>query len=54
MAMAPIDPVDWKVFVEQPVSEVFAKLNASILLTAGLLLSGLVVSALAAGARSMP
>ncbi|MCU0923856.1 MAG: GAF domain-containing protein, partial [Burkholderiaceae bacterium] len=54
-SMAPIDPVDWNVFVEQPVSEVFAKLNASILLTAGLLLSGLVVSALAAGAlaRSM-
>jgi signal transduction histidine kinase len=54
-SMAPIDPVDWKVFVEQPVAEVYEKLNASILLTAGLLLSGLVVSALAAGAlaRSM-
>jgi signal transduction histidine kinase len=54
-SMAPIAPVDWKVFVEQPVAEVYAKLNASILLTGGLLLSGLVVSALAAGAlaRSM-
>ena len=54
-SMAPIDPVDWQVFVEQPVAEVYAKLNASILLTMGLLLSGLVVSALAAGAlaRSM-
>jgi GAF domain-containing protein/HAMP domain-containing protein len=54
-SMAPIDPVDWQVFVEQPVAEVYAKLNASILLTIGLLLSGLVVSALAAGAlaRSM-
>ena len=54
-SMAPIDPVDWQVFVEQPVAEVYAKLNDSILLTLGLLLSGLVVSALAAGAlaRSM-
>jgi signal transduction histidine kinase len=54
-SMAPIDPVDWQVFVEQPVAEVYAKLNDSILLTIGLLLSGLVVSALAAGAlaRSM-
>ncbi|HYN61224.1 MAG TPA: GAF domain-containing protein, partial [Rubrivivax sp.] len=54
-SMAPIDPVDWQVFVEQPVAEVYAKLNDSILLTMGLLLSGLVVSALAAGAlaRSM-
>ncbi len=54
-SMAPIDPVDWQVFVEQPVAEVYAKLNNSILLTIGLLLSGLVVSALAAGAlaRSM-
>ena len=49
-SMAPIDPVDWKVFVEQPAAEVYAKLNNSILLTIGLLLSGLVVSALAAGA----
>jgi signal transduction histidine kinase len=54
-SMAPIDPVDWQVFVEQPVAEVYAKLNNSILLTIGLLVGGLVVSALAAGAlaRSM-
>jgi hypothetical protein len=54
-SMAPIDPVDWKVFVEQPVAEVYAKLNASILLTGGLLLAGLVFSAVAASAlaRSM-
>ena len=31
-SMAPIDPLDWQVFVEQPVAEVYAKLNASILL----------------------
>ena len=32
-SMAPIEPLDWKVFVEQPVSEVYARLNASILWT---------------------
>jgi HAMP domain-containing protein len=54
-SMAPIESQGWRVFVEQPVSEVYARLNASILLTAGLLLAGLAVSALAAGAlaRSM-
>jgi signal transduction histidine kinase len=54
-SMAPIESLGWRVFVEQPVSEVYARLNASILLTAGLLLAGLLVSALAAGAlaRSM-
>jgi signal transduction histidine kinase/HAMP domain-containing protein len=54
-SMAPIESLGWRVFVEQPVSEVYARLNASILLTAGLLLTGLLVSALAAGAlaRSM-
>ena len=54
-SVAPIEPLDWKVFVEQPVAEVFAKLNASILRTGLLLLAGLVVSALAASAlaRSM-
>ena len=53
--MAPIEPLGWRVFVEQPVSEVYARLNASILWTAGLLLAGLAMSALAAGAlaRSM-
>ena len=49
-AMAPIGALDWKVFVEQPASEVYAKLNASILRTGLLLLAGLVISALAAWA----
>jgi len=54
-SMAPIAALDWKVFVEQPVSEVYAKLNASIVRTALLLLGGLVISALGASAlaRSM-
>ena len=54
-SVAAIEPLGWKVFVEQPVSEVFARLNASILWMAGLLLAGLAVSALAASAlaRSM-
>ncbi len=52
---APIEPLDWKVFVEQPVSEVFAKLDASILRTGLLLLAGLALSSVAASAlaRSM-
>ena len=49
-SVAPIELLDWKVFVEQPVAEVYAKLNASILRTGLLLLAGLVVSALAASA----
>jgi signal transduction histidine kinase/HAMP domain-containing protein len=48
VSMAPIEPLNWRVFVEQPVSEVYAKLNASILRTGLLLLSGLVISALGA------
>ncbi|MGO4390391.1 ATP-binding protein [Variovorax sp. M-6] len=54
-SMAPIDSLGWKVFVEQPIAEVYAKLNASILRAAVLLLAGLAVSALAASvlARSM-
>ncbi len=47
-SMAPIESLDWKVFVEQPVAEVYAKLNASILRTAFLLLAGLVISAVGA------
>jgi len=52
---APIAALDWRVFVEQPVAEVYAKLNASILRTGLLLLAGLALSALAASAlaRSM-
>lgn len=54
-AMASIEPLGWKVFVEQPIAEVYAKLNASILRAAMLLLAGLAISALAASllARSM-
>ncbi len=47
-SVAPIDPLNWNVFVEQPVAEVYEKLNASILRTALLLLAGLVISALGA------
>jgi signal transduction histidine kinase len=47
-SVAPIGALGWNVFVEQPVAEVYAKLNASILRTALLLLAGLVISALAA------
>ena len=67
-AHAPIEPareqraqgadastLGWKVFVEQPVSEVFAALDATILRTIALLVAGLLFSALAALslARSM-
>ena len=45
---APIDPLDWKVFVEQPVAEVYAKLETSILRTGLLLLAGLAISAFGA------
>jgi HAMP domain-containing protein len=48
VAFAPIGALDWKVFVEQPVSEVYAKLDASIVRTVLLLLAGLVISAFAA------
>src|SRR6185503_10351949 len=47
-SMAPIESLKWNVFVEQPVSEVYAKLNASILRTALLLLAGLGLSAFGA------
>jgi signal transduction histidine kinase len=54
-SMATIEPLDWKVFVEQPIAEVYAKLDASLVRTGLLLLAGLVISALAASAlaRSM-
>jgi signal transduction histidine kinase len=47
-AFAPIEPLGWRVFVEQPVTEVYATLDASILRTVLLLLAGFVISALAA------
>ncbi|MDM0113232.1 ATP-binding protein [Variovorax sp. J22R133] len=54
-SMAPIKPLGWKVFVEQPIAEVYAKLNASFLRAAILLLAGLAISAIAASvlARNM-
>ena len=47
-SVAPIEPLNWDVFVEQPVAEVYEKLNASILRTGLLLLAGLVISAIGA------
>jgi HAMP domain-containing protein len=47
-SVAFIEPLRWRVFVEQPVAEVYGKLNASILRTGLLLLAGLVLSALGA------
>jgi len=47
-SVAPIDSLHWYVFAEQPVSEVYAKLNASILRNGMLLLAGMVISALVA------
>ncbi len=49
-AVAPITALGWRVFVEQPVAEVYARLDAAILRTALLLLGGLALSALAAWA----
>ena len=46
--MAPIASLRWYVFVEQPVAEVYEKLNASIVRTALLILAGMVLSALGA------
>jgi methyl-accepting chemotaxis protein len=47
-SFAPIGALDWRMFVEQPVAEVYAKLYDSIKRTVLLLLAGLAVSALAA------
>jgi len=48
-------PLGWKVFVEQPVSEVYQALNATVIRTVALLVAGLLFSALVAMwlARSM-
>jgi signal transduction histidine kinase len=48
-------PLGWKVFVEQPVSEVYAALDATVLRTLAMEVAGLLLSALAALylARSM-
>jgi signal transduction histidine kinase len=47
-SVAYIDPLGWRVFVEQPVAEVYGKLNASIVRTGLLLLAGLLLSAFGA------
>ncbi len=47
-SVAPIPPLRWYVFVEQPVSEVYARLNASIVRTVLLLLAGMIISAIGA------
>jgi GAF domain-containing protein/HAMP domain-containing protein len=47
-AVAPIETLHWDVFVEQPVAEVYEKLNASIVRTGLLLLVGLAISAVGA------
>jgi signal transduction histidine kinase len=43
-AYATIAPLKWTVFVEQPLDEAFASLNASIQRTIGLLVAGIVLS----------
>jgi signal transduction histidine kinase len=47
-AFAGIEPLGWKVFVEQPIAEVYATLNATILRTGALMIAGLLISALTA------
>ena len=47
-AFANVEPIGWKVFVEQPVSEVYATLNSMIGRTGILMLAGLLFSALTA------
>ena len=49
-SVAPIASLSWYVFVEQPVAEVYEKLNASIVRTALLILAGMALSALGAWA----
>ncbi len=46
-AYASVDPLGWKVLVEQPVAEVYATLNDSIIRAVALLLIGLAASAIA-------
>jgi signal transduction histidine kinase len=54
-AFGTIEPMGWRVFVEQPVSEVYATLDAAILRTVILMVAGLLFSVFAAVwlARSM-
>ncbi len=46
-AYAPVAPLGWSVFVEQPLAEAFEPLYASVYRTAGLLVIGLVLSLVA-------
>ncbi len=48
VSFARIDALDWNVFAEQPLSEVTARLKASVLQTVLLLFAGLVISAFCA------
>ncbi|WP_284618433.1 GAF domain-containing protein [Aquabacterium humicola] len=47
-AVAPIESLQWRVFAEQPSSEVYHRLDAAIVRTVALLAGGLLLSALAA------
>ena len=47
-AFAGVEPLGWKVFIEQPVSEVYATLNATIVRAGILIVAGLLFSALTA------
>ena len=47
-AHAPIDPLGWKVFIEQPVTEVYAVLKTTVIRTAALMVAGILFSILAA------
>ncbi len=47
-AYSGVEPLGWKIFIEQPVSEVYATLNATIVRTGILILAGLLISALSA------
>ena len=48
VSFAPIESLEWNVFVEQPMSELYEKLNASLVRATLLLLVGLVTSMVAA------
>jgi len=47
-AHAPIDPLGWKVFIEQPVSEVYAVLETTVIRTGALMVAGILFSIFAA------
>jgi signal transduction histidine kinase len=47
-AHAPVEPLGWKVFIEQPVAEVYQVLTTTVLRTAALMVAGVLFSILAA------